>query len=86
MYYHESGNVNEVTRAVLNFFLLFYKKILSEQKTQKAYKRTKTKKAAFFCAYKTSNGRKVAYSLVCVFVLFVLFVRAKSFRKKKINK
>ena len=39
-------------RSLGNFklFYFFYKKILSEQKAQNAYKRTKTKKAAFLCA------------------------------------
>ena len=73
-----SSNVNEVIRAVLDFFYLFiyffYKKILHAQKAQNAYKRTKTKKAAFLCAQKTSKGKKVAYSLICVFVLFILFI------------
>ena len=72
-----SSNVNEVIRAVLDFFYLFiyffYKKILHAQKAQNAYKRTKTK-AAFLCAQKTSKGKKVAYSLICVFVLFILFI------------
>ena len=43
-----SSNVNEVIRAVLNFF--FYEKISHAQKAQNGYKRTKTKKAAFVSA------------------------------------
>ena len=75
-----SSNVNEVIRAVLDFFiylfiyLFFYKKILHVQKAQNAYKRTKTKKAAFLCAQKTSKGKKVAYLLICVFLRFILFI------------
>ena len=45
-----SSNVNEVIRAILNFLISFYKKILSDWKAQNAYKQTKTKKAAFLCA------------------------------------
>ena len=43
-----SSNVNEVIRIILNFF--FYEKILHAQQAQKAYKRTKIKKAAFLCS------------------------------------
>ena len=48
-------------------------------KHKNAYKQRKTKNAVFLCALKTSKGKKVTYSLIC---LFVLFVRVKSFRKK----
>ena len=72
--------------------LFFYEKILSEQKApnhksikaqkaQIANKRTKTRKAAILCAWKTSKGKR---SLVYVFVLFLC---SKSFcKKKKIKK
>ena len=40
-----SSNVNEVIRAVLNFF---YEKILHAQNAQNVHKRTKTKKSAFY--------------------------------------
>ena len=64
-------------------FNFFYKNILSEQKVQNAYKRTKTnKKGSVFMCLKTSKGKKVVSSLIWVFVLFVIFVLEKSFRKK----
>ena len=82
-----SSNVNEVTGAVLNIFIIFfYKKISHAQIAQKAYKRTKIKKGSIFYALKKYlRGKK---SLICVFVLllgcvFVLFVRVKSFCKTK---
>ena len=46
--FNHSSNVNEVITAILNFFICFYKNISHAQKAQNAYKRTKTKKAAFF--------------------------------------
>ena len=39
----QSSNINEVIRAVLNFFFYFNKKILHTQKAQKAQKAQKTK-------------------------------------------
>ena len=60
----------------------FTKRFHTHKKHKNAYKQTKTKKAAFFMRLKTSKGEKVAYSLICVFVFFVLFVLVKSFRKK----
>ena len=36
-------------------------------KSTKGYKQTKIKK----CSLKTSNGKKVTYSLICIFVIFV---------------
>ena len=33
---HFSSNVNEAIRAILNFFVFFYEKILHEQKAQNA--------------------------------------------------
>ena len=65
-----SSNVNEVTRAVSNFFI--YERFHT-QKAQNANKWTKIKKAAFLCAYETSKEKK---SLTRLFALFVL---AKSF-------
>ena len=69
-----SSNVNEVL--VLNFF---YEKIsLSHTRTHtrthkstNAHKRTKIKKAAFYALKKHLRGKK-SYSLICVFVLFML--------------
>ena len=52
-----SSNVNEVIRAILDFFI--YKSILHAQQT-------KTKKTAFLCAQKRSKGKKLTYSLICV--------------------
>ena len=68
----------------------FKKRFHTHKKAQSAYKRIKIKKAAFY-ALKNIYGKK---SLIRVFVLlmllvlllgcvFVLFVRVKSFRKKK---
>ena len=46
-----TSNVNEVIRAVLNFFnfFFFHKRFHTHKKHKNAYKRTKTKKAAFLC-------------------------------------
>ena len=44
-----SSIVNEGIKAILNLFILSYKKISHAQKAQNAYKRTKTKKPAFLC-------------------------------------
>ena len=74
----KSSNVNEVVRAVLNslfhlFIYFFLRKDFTRTKQHKnAHKRTKIKKAECLCAYKTSKGKKVFYSLICVFVLFML--------------
>ena len=92
---NSSSNVNEVIRAVLNFF--FLRKFHTHKKTQNANKQTKIKKGSVFMRLKTSKGKKVTYSRICFFVLFmlfvlllgcifvpfVLFVRVKSFCKKK---
>ena len=42
----DSSNVNEI-KAILNFFIFFYKKTLP---AYNVYKRTKTKKVALLCA------------------------------------
>ena len=47
-----SSNVNKVIRAILNFFIFFYKKILHAQKAQKAQRLNKAK------AQKTQKSRK----------------------------
>ena len=58
-----SSNINEVIRAVLNFF--FTKRFHNHKKAQNAYKRTKVK-----IAPKKHLRRKiVTYLLICVFVL-----------------
>ena len=57
-----SSNINEVTRAILNFFI---QKLHNHKKAQNAYKRTNIKNAP-----KKHLSRKiVSYSLICVFVL-----------------
>ena len=87
-----SSNVNEVIRAISNFFIFFKRRGFTRTKSAKSQKRlqaNKNKKAAFFMRLKISKGKKVAYSLICVFVLFmlfvlsVLFVHVKYFCKKK---
>ena len=67
-FYH-SSNVNEVIRAILNFLIFFTKRFY----THKKHKKRKThisqqqkKKGSVFIRLKTSKGKKVAYSLVCV--------------------
>ena len=86
-----SSNINEVVRAVLNFLLFFYKKILHAQKIIKKYKKaqehkstkkhqkqentTKQKCKAQISeqkkmCFKNIKGKKVTYSLICVFVFF----------------
>ena len=71
---------------VLSVNVRTLKIIINLINNKNAYKRTKTKKAVFLFASKTSKWKKVTYLLNCAFVLFVLFVinmRVKSFRKKK---
>ena len=84
-----SSNINEVSRAVLNFLLFFYKKILHAQKIIKKYKKaqehkstkkhqkqentTKQKCKAQISeqkkmCFKNIKGKKVTYSLICVFL------------------
>ena len=85
-----SSNINEVIRAVLNFLLFFYKKILHAQKIikykkaqehkstkkhQKQENTTKQKCKAQISeqkkmCFKNIKGKKVTYSLICVFVFF----------------
>ena len=81
-----SSNINEIIKAILNFFI---QKFYNHKKAQNAYKRTKIKNALkkhlrgkksliplfAFCAF--------AWVSLCLLVLLVLLVRAKSFRKKK---
>ena len=57
----------------------FTKRFHTHKKHKNAYKQTKTKKAAFCMRLKTSKGEKCLFAFLCFFVLFVL---AKSFRKK----
>ena len=40
-----SSNINEVIKAVLNFLLFFYEKILHAQKSTKKHKSTKSTKS-----------------------------------------
>ena len=47
---HISSIVNEGIRALLNLSIFFNKKISHHKKHKKAYKRTKTKEAAFLCS------------------------------------
>ena len=69
-----SSNINEVTRAILNF----YSKTSQQQKNTKRKQANKNKKKLL----KTSKGKIVTYSLICVLcfcpicrlVLLVLFV------------
>ena len=58
---------------MINFKPFFYEKILHAQQAQNAHKRTKIKKAAFLCAQKTSKGKIVTYSPICV-LCFCLIV------------
>ena len=53
------SNVNEVIKTILNFFIQNFH---NHKKAQNAYKRIKIKK-------KTSKGKIVTYSLICVSVL-----------------
>ena len=82
---NSSSNINEAIETILDF----YSKISQAQKAQNSYKRTKTKNAPkkhlrgkkslirlfAFCAF--------AWVSLCRLMLFVLLLRAKSFRKKK---
>ena len=61
-----SSNISEAISAVLNFSLLFYKKILHAQKAQEAPKVPNAQKAQ-----KSFEWIKVTYSLICIFVFFV---------------
>ena len=69
-----SSNINEVIRAVSNSFCT-HQKHQNYQKHQKAQRRgqAKAQKATseqkLKMCLKTSNGKKVTYSLICVFVL-----------------
>ena len=68
----ESSNINEVIGVILN---IFYEKIPHAQKAQKRTKsEQKTKKTFLNALKKHLMGKKVAYSLICVFILF-LFVK-----------
>ena len=96
-----SSYVNEVNRAISSlyiFFIYFFftKRFHTHKKAKNAYKRTKTKKAAFYVLKKHLREKSLLFAylrfcafvllLGCVFVLSVLFVRAKYFSKKKIKK
>ena len=96
-----SSYVNEVNRAISSlyiFFIYFFftKRFHAHKKAKNAYKRTKTKKAAFYVLKKHLREKSLLFTylrfcafvllLGCVFVLSVLFVRAKYFCKKKIEK
>ena len=61
-----SSDINEVIRAVLNFF---YEKISHAQNAQIVHKRTKTKKAAFYAHKK----RLFAYLCFLCFLCFFCF-------------
>ena len=62
----------KITRVILN---IFYEKIPRAQKAQKRTKsEQKTKKTFLNALKKHLMGKKVAYSLICVFMVF-LFVK-----------
>ena len=76
-----SSNVNEIIRAVLNS-IFFYEKILHAPKAPKAQRHNQAKAQNAKTnknknALKTSKGKKVTYSVICVFVLFVLTKKRK---------
>ena len=83
MEHDRSSNVNEVIRAVLNsLFFSFYEKILHAPKAPKAQRHNQAKAQNAKTnknknALKTSKGKKVTYSVICVFVLFVLTKKRK---------
>ena len=60
--FKKSSNINEVTRAILNSFIQNFH---NHKQAQNAYRQIKIKKAP----KKTSKGKIVTYSLICVFVL-----------------
>ena len=64
-----SSDVNEVIRAVLNFF---YEKISHAQNPQIVHKRTKTKRQRFMRI-------KNAYSRICAFYAFYAFCAFSAF-------
>ena len=80
-----SSNINEVIETVLNF-LLFYRKILQVQKGIKPLTLNKNKKMRLknISEKKSYLFAYLSFALLlgCVFILLVLLVRAKSFRKK----
>ena len=84
---HVKSNVNVVIRVVSNFFFnkIFYmhKKHKKHKKHKTHIKRAKTKKVAFLCAEKISKGKKVAYSLICTFVLFMCFLCLQNIYAKR---
>ena len=56
-------------------FLFFLQKDFTRTKSTKTdISEQKQKRQRFKCAYKTSKGRKVACSLICVFMLFMCFL------------
>ena len=89
-----SSNINEIIRTVLNSFFFFTKWFCTHQKHLKALKNTKTKPSKGtkcilannnkICASKTSKGKKVTYSLICVFVFSVR--EEKKIENKKIKR
>ena len=74
-----SSNVTEVIRAFQTFLFFFYQKILQAQKTQKAQKTEKAHK-------KHKNAKRCLFGFCSFICVFVLFVRVKSFCKKKIKR
>ena len=72
---HVSSIVNEGIRAILNLFFFFCKRRFHKQKKCKTHaSEQKQKRQHFFAHKKTSNMRKVACSLICVFMLFMCFL------------
>ena len=72
------SNVNEAIRAILNFF--FFKKRFYMHKKHKMH----ISKDTIFMSIKTSKGKKVAYSLICVlcFLCFLCFLCNFSWKQK----
>ena len=79
---HNSSNVNEAIRAILNLFVIFfYKKISHTQKAQNTYKRIIIKKDSIFMCIETSKRKKIACLTFCAFHAF--YVHKKHLRRGK---
>ena len=77
-----SSNVNEVIRAVLNFF---YEKILHAQNAQNVHKRTKTKKSAFY-AHKKRLFAYLCFLCFCLDAYLYFLCVQNLFVKKKMKR
>ena len=70
-----SSNVNEVIRAVLNFFITFFTKIFhTHKKAQNAYKPTKIKKAVFYGLKKHLREKSCLFTYFNFCAFFSLFL------------